>query len=75
MPGTPLYDRMNAQDRILSRDWSLYDFHHVVFKPKNMTAEQLYLESNRIANDFFKFRNTIKAVFRSSKIKFIKIFK
>lgn len=75
LPGTPLYDRMNAQDRILSKNWSLYDFHHVVFKPKNMTAEQLYLESNRIANDFFKFKNTIKAVFRSSKIKFIKIFK
>lgn len=40
-PGTPLYQRLDAEGRILTRDWELYDGQHVVFQPKNMTAKQL----------------------------------
>jgi radical SAM superfamily enzyme YgiQ (UPF0313 family) len=40
-PGTPLYRQMEAEDRLLHRDWTLYDTAHVVFKPKRMTEEQL----------------------------------
>lgn len=40
-PGTPLYKRLEAEGRILTRDWSLYDAQHVVFQPKNMSAQQL----------------------------------
>jgi len=40
-PGTRLYKRMNEEQRILTTDWSLYDTNHVVFKPKNLTPEQL----------------------------------
>ena len=41
MPFTELFDEMDAQGRILHRDWSRYDMNHVVFQPKNMTPEQL----------------------------------
>jgi radical SAM superfamily enzyme YgiQ (UPF0313 family) len=41
-PGTPLFDRLKAKDRILTEDWSLYDGQHVVFQPANMSVEQLY---------------------------------
>jgi radical SAM superfamily enzyme YgiQ (UPF0313 family) len=41
-PGTPLFQRLKAEDRILTEDWSLYDGQHVVFQPANMTVEQLY---------------------------------
>ena len=37
-PSTPLHRRLEAEGRILSRDWSLYDAQHVVFRPKQMTA-------------------------------------
>lgn len=40
-PGTPLFRRMEAEGRLLHRDWSLYDTAHVVFRPARMTAEQL----------------------------------
>jgi radical SAM superfamily enzyme YgiQ (UPF0313 family) len=40
-PATPLFEQMEAEGRILHRDWSLYDTAHVVFRPRHMTAEQL----------------------------------
>ncbi|HET9298417.1 MAG TPA: radical SAM protein [Candidatus Polarisedimenticolaceae bacterium] len=40
-PGTPLFRQMEAEGRLLHRDWSLYDTAHVVFQPKRMTEEQL----------------------------------
>ena len=40
-PGTPLHQRLAAENRILTRDWELYDGQHVVFQPRNMTPQQL----------------------------------
>jgi radical SAM superfamily enzyme YgiQ (UPF0313 family) len=40
-PGTPLYHRLNAAGRILTRDWELYDGQHVVFQPQTMSPETL----------------------------------
>jgi radical SAM superfamily enzyme YgiQ (UPF0313 family) len=35
-PGTPLHEDLDRQGRIFDRDWSHYDFNHVVFEPKHM---------------------------------------
>jgi radical SAM superfamily enzyme YgiQ (UPF0313 family) len=40
-PGTPLFAQMEAEGRILHRDWTLYDTGHVVFRPRHMTEQQL----------------------------------
>jgi radical SAM superfamily enzyme YgiQ (UPF0313 family) len=40
-PGTPLYHRLEAEGRILTRDWELYDGQRVVFQPKNMSVREL----------------------------------
>lgn len=40
-PGTPLFKQMEAEGRLLHRDWELYDTGHVVFRPKHMSVEQL----------------------------------
>jgi radical SAM superfamily enzyme YgiQ (UPF0313 family) len=40
-PATPLFRQMEAQERLLHRDWSLYDTAHAVFRPKHMSPEQL----------------------------------
>lgn len=40
-PGTTLYNELDAEDRILTRDWELYDGQHVVFQPRQMSVEQL----------------------------------
>ncbi len=40
-PGTPLFTRLERQNRLIHRDWRLYDTAHVVFQPALMTPEQL----------------------------------
>lgn len=40
-PGTPLFRQLEAEGRLLHRDWTRYDTAHVVFRPKHMTPEQL----------------------------------
>lgn len=41
LPGTPFYENLSAQNRIATYDWSLYDGHHVVFKPNKISAWEL----------------------------------
>lgn len=41
IPGTRLYQQLEAEGRIFTKDWSLYDGTHVVFRPKNMKAAEL----------------------------------
>ncbi len=41
-PGTPTYERLEAEGRIFTRDWELYDVQHVVFRPARMSALELY---------------------------------
>jgi radical SAM superfamily enzyme YgiQ (UPF0313 family) len=40
-PATPLFRQIEAEGRLLHRDWSLYDTAHAVFRPKHMTPEEL----------------------------------
>ena len=40
-PATPLFRQMEAEGRLLHRDWSLYDTAHAVFRPRHMTPEEL----------------------------------
>lgn len=40
-PNTPLFRQMEAEGRLLHRDWDRYDTAHAVFRPKHMTPEEL----------------------------------
>ncbi len=40
-PGTPLFDRLKRDGRILSEDWTRYDGQHVVYQPQQLTPDQL----------------------------------
>ena len=40
-PNTPLHRRLDAEGRILTKNWELYDAQHVVFQPKHMSVEEL----------------------------------
>ncbi|MEO6444283.1 MAG: radical SAM protein [Gemmatimonadaceae bacterium] len=42
-PNTPLYKRLDAEGRILTRNWELYDAQHVVFQPRHMSVDELQL--------------------------------
>jgi radical SAM superfamily enzyme YgiQ (UPF0313 family) len=40
-PNTGLFRRLEAQGRLLHKNWSLYDVEHVVIQPKKMSPERL----------------------------------
>ena len=49
-PGTRLFSRLEAEGRIIDRDWSNYNTNYVVFRPKGMTADQLFDGYYRLQN-------------------------
>jgi len=59
-PGTPLFDRMEKAGRIITKDWSRYNQMDIVFKPKNMTVEELYEGTRKVAKEFYSWPNIIK---------------
>lgn len=67
-PGTALFNRLDKSGRILTKDWSKYDHRHVVFKPKNMTSQQLLINTNNLYKDFFRLRDILKRSIKSIKL-------
>ena len=55
-PGTPLYHEMDSKGRITDRDWSHYNFGHVVFEPERMSREQLQAGHDRVLTEFYSKR-------------------
>ena len=66
-PGTKLYDEMLNSGRIIDFDLSKYNTANVVFKPKNMTKEELYNGYINIYKEIYSFKNIIKRIPRSKK--------
>jgi radical SAM superfamily enzyme YgiQ (UPF0313 family) len=62
MPGTGLFDIMNAEGRITDRNWEHYDCNHLVFEPKLMTSQQLNDGVTWFREQFYSRR----AIFRRS---------
>jgi hypothetical protein len=56
-PGTVTFQQMEAQGRILHRDWDLYDTRHVVFRPARLRAEALEAGYWRAYRDFYRWGN------------------
>jgi radical SAM superfamily enzyme YgiQ (UPF0313 family) len=66
-PGTPLFRKMEADGRILTRDWRKYNSRaDVVYQPKQMSAAEL-LAGFRYANErFYSLPSITKRLSRSS---------
>ena len=56
-PGTPFYEAMKEQDRILTGDWDLYDTRHAVIKHDTMTPEELEKGYQQSYKDFYAWSN------------------
>jgi radical SAM superfamily enzyme YgiQ (UPF0313 family) len=63
-PGTPLFARMQAENRILSYNWDDYDTMHVVIKPARMTPEELYRGFKWAYKETFRLDRVVKRVSR-----------
>jgi radical SAM superfamily enzyme YgiQ (UPF0313 family) len=56
LPGTRQTARLRAEGRIFTKNWSLYDGHHVVFWPRQMTPWELQREILESHRRFYRVR-------------------
>ena len=66
-PGTKLYSSLLEENRIVDFNLSNYNTAHVVYKPKNMTAEELYNGYLWIYKEVYTFKNIMKRLPKSKK--------
>jgi len=55
-PDTALHARMEAEGRILHRDWDQYDTRHVVYRPARLDARTLEEGYRRAYREFYRWR-------------------
>ncbi|WP_431213284.1 B12-binding domain-containing radical SAM protein [Puia sp. P3] len=60
-PGTRLFSTMEAQGRILHREWDQYDTRQVVYKTVGLTAEQLKSGYDHAYRSFYSWSNIARA--------------
>lgn len=60
-PGTQLYNDMKKQGRIVTDNWDMYDTRHVVYKTKNISAEELEAGYRWAYKEFYSWSNIISA--------------
>ena len=63
IPGPPLTEKLDAEGRILTRDWHLYDAQHVVIQPRRMSAGELQDGLSRAFREFYSPREAIRRLF------------
>lgn len=68
-PDTNLYKKLEAEGRILHKNWELYDTRHAVFQPKNLTVQELEDGYNWAYKEFYKWNNIIKASSKHESLK------
>ena len=61
-PGTPFYERMVEQGRLLTDDLSLYDGHHCVVQPALMSPYELQMGTYRAMAQFYSVRHALRLI-------------
>ena len=59
-PGTPHYEEMKRQNRIIETDWSMYDCQHVILKPAQMSVDELQEGQFRAWKEAYRISNAVK---------------
>jgi radical SAM superfamily enzyme YgiQ (UPF0313 family) len=62
LPGTRRFKAM--ENRIIERNWSHYDFHNVVFKPRNMSIEELKGGHDWVTHEFYRPRRIVRRLLK-----------
>src|SRR5207247_10230881 len=66
MPGTPTFQRWQAEGRILTTDWSKYDGKkHCVFRPARMSPEELVAGTEWASRRFYSLRSIARRMWGS----------
>ncbi|MFW5976408.1 MAG: B12-binding domain-containing radical SAM protein [Bacillota bacterium] len=67
LPGTRLFKMLKKEGRILLdsvKDWELFDGHHVVFKPKNLSPYRLQQLQIQAFKKFYNLKNSLNWLIR-----------
>ena len=62
LPGTRRFTSM--QDRIFNHNWVDYDFHHAVYQPRRMSAQQLQAGHDWVTRQFYRPHKIIQRLWR-----------
>ncbi len=68
-PGTALFKQMEADNRLLHRNWNQYDTRQVVYKTKALSAEELLDGYKWAYKNFYSWPNVIKSSMQHEDIK------
>lgn len=68
-PGTQLYAQMKSEGRILTDNWDRYDTRHVVYKTKNISAEDLEAGYHWAYREFYTWKNIFSASTKHDSVK------
>lgn len=60
-PGTALHKRIQAEGRIITSNWDLYDTRHTVYQPKRLSPEGLETGYWRAYREFYRWKNIFKS--------------
>jgi radical SAM superfamily enzyme YgiQ (UPF0313 family) len=64
-PGTPLMKKLDSEKRILTKDWKEYNMGHVVFRPKQISSEELLRGVQYMYAEFYRPLYTLKRITRN----------
>lgn len=64
-PNTALYKRLQAEGRILTQNWELYDGQHVVFRPAKLSIDELQEGTEQAWKHAYSFRSIARRIGRS----------
>lgn len=63
--GTELFTQFDKENRIFTKDWSLYNCNNAVFQPKNMSVDELHSSYLEIWKEMYSFSKVSNRVFRN----------
>ncbi len=71
LPGSKLYSDLDAQGRIITKDWSKYNQQCAVFQPAHMSPERLEEISKQIWKESYTWKRVCGRAFKSKNSAFI----
>lgn len=70
LPGTRYFFDMEREERLLTREWHLYDGQHVVYQPSRMSPYELQKETFKAMKRFYSLRECFKMFVSVDSLKF-----
>lgn len=64
-PTTQLFNRLEAEGRLLTKNWYKYNCQNVVFQPKNMTVKELEEGLDYAWKECYSVKNTVKRLLKA----------